>query len=120
MGYTSEEGEHTMNPLFRVGEKVRLVSKSHPEYNGEYFVEGVVDKDEIFIDRLSGERCVSTAMGYLLDEPLQDNDVNYPRECKWAESALRKIYPPSTESFDEMMQNIKQGKKVDNLVEEFI
>ena len=43
-----------MNPLFQVGEKVRLVSKSHPEYNGDYFVERVVADGEVYIDRLSG------------------------------------------------------------------
>lgn len=108
-----------MNPLFQVGEKVRLVSKTYPVYNGEYFVERVVTKGEVFIDRLSGRSSVSTGsggFGYLLNEPLQQKEVNRPKECKWAESALRKIYPPSTESFDEMVRNIKQGK----LVEEFV
>ena len=106
-----------MNPLYQVGEKVRLVSITYPEYNGEYFVERVVGPRETYVDRLSGESYDNDGeIGYLLDEPLQDKKVNYPRECEWVESALRKIYPPSTESFDEMLRNIKQNK----LVEEFV
>jgi hypothetical protein len=100
--------------LFEVGERVKLVSKSFPERNGEYTVRQVIDKGDSFICRLTGRTIIkgNTGYSYSLEETCELG--SYAHEAIWFESALRKIYPPSKYSFNELLSELKQGK-MDNI-----
>lgn len=92
-------------PLFSVGEEVILCSKDYPEHNGEYYVHKVLDTGQHYICRLTGIQYTAiSGIGYLLDQPVLHPHKN--AEAYWSEGALRKKYPPSTESFKEMMSNL--------------
>jgi hypothetical protein len=100
--------------LFEVGERVKLVSKDFPERNGEYTVRQVISKGESFICRLTGKTITKgdTGYTYLLEETCEFGA--YAHETAWREKALRKIYPPSKYSFEELLSELKQGK-MDNI-----
>ena len=100
--------------LFEVGERVKLVSKDFPERNGEYTVRQVIGKGESFICRLTGKTITKydTGYSYSLEETCELGSYAY--EAVWFESTLRKIYPPSKYSFDELLSELKQGK-MDNI-----
>jgi hypothetical protein len=91
-------------PLFSVGERVKLVSKSFPEFNGEYTVEEVLGAGEYHVCRFTEQtyRCpinfcykVNQALMVKGSEGLID------------ESSLRKIYDTGEYSFDEIMDVLK-------------
>lgn len=104
-------------PLFSVGERVKLVSKSYPECNGEYIVEKVLERGDEFACRISGIACRMSAASsgnysYLLDIPHKRNYET--EESTWAESSLRKIYDTGEYSFDELM-NVLKSPITDNI-----
>jgi hypothetical protein len=94
-------------PLFSVGERVKLVSKSRPDCRGEFYVTDVLADDEPYIDRLNNKEYITgaTTFCYRLDQSfkaLEDDG-----ECIWAEHSLRKIYDSGEYSFDELMNVLK-------------
>jgi hypothetical protein len=97
--------------LFEVGERVRLVSKSLPQYNGEYTVDRVLQEGEVYNSRIDGKPLRNNGGGYsyLLDKPFISPRHSSGEVC-WDESALRKIYPPSNFSFEQLLSELKQGK----------
>lgn len=97
-----------MNAKFSVGELIVLQSKSMPQYNGEYTVEGIIKKDERHICRLTKRILVqSDDFGYVLSTPLFDLINNDGYETFWAESALRKRQEPGELSYAQLMQSLR-------------
>lgn len=93
-------------PLFEVGEEVILQSKSFPQYNGETTV--------VSVEYRSG-LCVTTGKllspNYLYTLGVKSVEVDV-----WDESALRKKHPPSEHSFTELMEKLKSGEKIEEVV----
>jgi hypothetical protein len=91
-------------PYFAVGEEVILVSKSHPECNGEHTVARIfIQGDEYKSTSGKPWQNTSDTIGYWLES----DDIERRNNGKlWSQSALRKKHPPSTESFTELMSNI--------------
>ena len=98
------------NPLFRVGEKVGLVSKSFPERNGEYTVRQVIGKGDSYTCRLTGNTFIRSTNG--LAYSLEENPEmgSFEHEAIWNESALRKIHPKANKSFEQLLSELKVGK----------
>ena len=96
--------------LFEVGERVRLVSKTFPERNGEYTVRQVIAEGDSFTCRLTAITLIKKDDGYnyTLEETCELGSGDH--EAVWAESSLRKIYPPSSFSFNQLLSELKQGK----------
>lgn len=99
-------------PYFAVGERVMIFSESHPELNGEDEIYEVVHEFAETVDRVTGKTvsCVFTnsKFAYKLKHTRMShvNDDGGEYEGVWAQSALRKIHEPSTESFEEMMKSL--------------
>ena len=93
-------------PLFSEGEQVILCSKKLPQCNGEYTVHAIHKEGDLVPCRFTGEVFAArgSALGYALTPPVNLNRF----EALWCQSALRKKYPPSTESFKEMMSNLNK------------
>lgn len=96
-----------MNAKFSVGEVIILQSKSLPQYNGEYTVEAILQKGELFSCRLTNTllRQVDGGNAYVLSMPLVSPDTGH--ETFWAESALRKKQEPSKFSYTQLMQSLR-------------
>ena len=96
------------DPLFKVGERVGLVSKTFPERNGEYTVREVLPEGAGFTCRLTGRFLTrgGVGYGYMLEE-LAMNGGNTVHEKPYHESALRKLHKPSKYSFNELLSEIK-------------
>lgn len=100
-------------PLFSVGEEVILQSKSSPEFNGIYVIHKILRDRQYMIDRHTGRniQCEFNHgyFGYILDQPILSDIGN---DIIWAEAALRKRYPPSSQSFSELMNTLKTPAKI--------
>jgi hypothetical protein len=96
-----------MNPLYKVGEEVILKSVNRPECNGEYIVEAIIPPKGIYTSRNDGVllRNASDHHGYLLNEAIFAKHLG-KGEVVWHESALRKKYPPTGYTFDELMNSL--------------
>jgi len=97
------------NPKFKVGETVILQSTTHPQFNGLYIVEDILDpEDYIYICRVTGEAALRPLgqYGYRLDTPFipQESTV----ETIVEEFELKKHYPPAGYSFEEMINKLKK------------
>lgn len=94
-------------PLFSVGERVKLVSKSRPDCTGEFYVTDILADDEPYIDRLNGKEYIvaATTFCYLLNQSFKSLEDD--GECIWVERSLRKIYDSGEYSFDELMNALK-------------
>ena len=96
-------------PLFSVGEEVILVSENLPQFNGEYVVTVIVCQGETHKCRHTGKTIRYLGKynyyGYILDRICVGEERL--TESIWAERALRKKYPPSEFTFDELMNNLK-------------
>lgn len=99
-------------PYFNVGEGVMIFSESHPELNGEDEIYEVLYEFAETVDRVTG-KTVSHAFNkskfaYKLKHTQLShvNDDGSEHEGVWAQSALRKIHEPSTESFEELMKSL--------------
>lgn len=89
------------HPYFSVGEEVILVSKMQPQYNGDQIVEYVIPPGE-HPDPLNSNVIVEgPGYGYRL----AGLSLHEDRGLYFDESALRKKYKPSDESFSELMTN---------------
>lgn len=102
-------------PYFSVGEEVILVSKTFPQYNGEYTIRKILcDDDRSFKCRISGHTITprGEGTGYVLEEILEQVYEGVVIETSWAESSLRKKHKPAegNESFKEMMSNLNKIK----------
>lgn len=98
-------------PYFQVGEEVTLVSKSHPEYNGDYVVYKIFENGELWNCRINDLYTLeSEGLTYVFEKPLEDKVTNLGNECLWCESALRKKYSPSSQGFGEIMKSLKQNE----------
>ena len=99
-------------PYFNVGERVMICSESHPELNGEDVIYEVVRDFAETVGGVTGKTvsCVFTKskFAYKLKHTRLShvNDDGSEHEGVWAQSALRKIHEPSTESFDELMKSL--------------
>lgn len=102
-----------MNPKYSVGELIILQSREYPEYNGEYYVDKILEKREPSRCRLTGDlhACVGTygPISYLLSQPHLNKDTG--REVFWSEVALRKRHEPSKMSFQCLIQSINSPVK---------
>lgn len=101
-------------PLFKVGEEVILQSISNPQFNGEYVVEDIIAPKESFLSRNDKRSACngSDTFGYLLNEIFPHKELGHS-EYLWSELALRKKYPPSEFTFDELMSKLKVDKPVE-------
>lgn len=100
-------------PLFQIGEEVKLVSKSLPEYNGDYVVLQVIKGGDKYLDPYSNnilKSSESNTFGYILDGDFPpDNHKGIFHSPMFCESALRKKYPPADFTFDELLANIRSS-----------
>lgn len=105
-------------PKFSVGERVILVSKNRPDLNGQTFdVLMVIAHMSTFSCPFSGEFAIldtpTPGHGYILDDSSMLDDTGYPGKpmaIVWYETSLRKIPPTSEDSFQQMMEKLKQGE----------
>ena len=97
-------------PLYKVGERVGLVSRTFPERNGEYTVRQVLGKGDKFVCRLTKDThsWKFDRFAYILEEMCAFG--SWKHEAVWYESALRKLHKPSQFSFDELMEELKVVK----------
>lgn len=95
-----------MNPLFSVGERVKVCSASHPQYNGEYSVVDVI-KDGLYQCAITGlpVRIKGEQIGYRLNATFK---AESGLEHLASEPSLRKIYPLADKSFNEILESLKQ------------
>lgn len=95
-------------PLFKVGEQVILKSVNHPEFNGDYTIITIVTQGDNYKCRYSDKTLNYTGIvsyyGYALDRICTTSDRGI--ESIWAEKALRKKYPPSEFTFDQLMNSL--------------
>ena len=94
-------------PLYKVGEEVILKSVNRPECNGEYIVEAIIPSGGIYTSRNDNVilRNGSDRCSYLLDKAIFAKHIGKGEIC-WDESALRKKYPPSEFTFEELMNSL--------------
>lgn len=101
------------NPLFSVGEKVILVSSIRPELNGVYFIKDRLVRGDAFVCEHTGKtfstRNINTRNVYLLHGVIVNG-----AQASTNETSLRKYHEPSTDSFEQLMQNLKNP--VDNKI----
>lgn len=99
-------------PYFHVGEEVILQSVSRPDLNGEYTVRQVLDDRETYICRATGEniRPYPEGFHYTLEEVVPLTHDGF--ENCWRESALRRKHKPSDDSFEQMMNKLKEKEHV--------
>ena len=97
-----------MKQLYEIGEKVALQSETLPEHNGEYYIEAIIEANEDFECRLTGQ-IIYTNEGhaYILDTPLVDLIECDGVEALWLESSLRKIHEAGDMSYEELMNSLK-------------
>lgn len=96
-------------PYFNVGEGVMIFSESNPELNGEDEIYEVLYEFAETVDRVTGKLSANKSkFAYKLKHTQLShvNDDGSEHEGVWAQSALRKIHEPSTESFEELMKSI--------------
>jgi hypothetical protein len=97
-------------PKFSVGEQVILQSKGKPQYNGEYIVQGIAMPGKFY---RGIEQPVYCTIGYDLGIVITENFLDVRDGYSlWCESALRKKHQPSTESFSQIMNGLKQPQNV--------
>jgi len=103
------------NPYFSVGEEVILRSKYYPQYDGEYIVSEVIpfaDAKRLSYEKGMNFRDFPESYHYSLDGLSCDVTNNTDDSTKtwhyWSQRSLRKKHKPSTDSFTEMMGNIKE------------
>lgn len=96
-----------MTYLYKIGEKVGLYSENLPEHNGEYTIEAIIEANEDFECRLTGQ-IIYTNEGhaYILDTPLVDLIECDGMETLWAEESLRKIQEVGDKSFQELIETL--------------
>lgn len=104
-------------PKFSVGERVILVSKNQPHLNGQtYNVLMIVEPSKHFVCPFTGKLRYLTGWDgycYILDDAsLQgnNNSAGVIVRVAWVEGALRKIPPTSGDSFQQMMEKLRQGE----------
>lgn len=99
-----------MNHLFSIGEKVILQSKQLPEHNGCYVIEGIIEVNEDFVCRLTGQTIYpNEGYVYILDTPLVDFIECDGVEALWLEESLKKFQDPSEFNFNELMADLKRN-----------
>ena len=96
-----------MKQLFEVGERVRRVrleSKSNPQYNGEYTVEQVYAPETLMPCKVGRGFYTAPTFSYCLGFSYEwMNGV-----CDtWQQTALRKIHKPSEFTYDKLMNSLK-------------
>ena len=97
-------------PLFKVGERVGLVSRNLPQFNGEYIVHDIFEEGDNLTCRITGMQVSvkGSGFGYRFTKVIRVPSEKY--ESSFDESALRKLHKPSQFSFDELMQELKVVK----------
>ena len=100
----------TSTPKFAIGEVVIVQCVSFPNYNGEHTIKDILQKGDIYFDRLAGKmlRTVpidgyshrASPFGYIMEAVLNDTD-GY--EVIYDESVLRKKHQPGELSWEELL-----------------
>lgn len=94
-----------MTSIYKIGDDVVLKCIHLPQYNGDYCIFHILESGDSYLCRLTGRLLRYTGERvYVLDEPLLDPVTGC--ESAFGEACLRRRYPPSTESFKEMMLNL--------------
>jgi len=92
-----------MKQHFKVGELVVILSEGYPEDNGgPYEVIRVDESGQKRFTANNNYEFVSEEIGYM---------VSNGENCFYKQSCLSKYYPPSTQSFAEIMEGLKQPVK---------
>lgn len=95
-------------PLYKIGEEVILKSVNRPQFNGDYTIVAIVKQGDKYKCRYSGKTLnylgIISYYGYVLDRICATSDRGI--ESIWAEQALRKKYPSSDYTFDELMNSL--------------
>ena len=89
------------SPLFEIGENVILQSRSFPEYNGEEIIIDIRRSNDNKALTLNGIIDTGTPWGYKLN-------IQHPLCGWWSEVALRKKHKPSEDSYESMINKLKQ------------
>jgi len=99
-----------MTHPYKIGEKVGLYSENLPEHNGQYTIEAIIEANEDFECRLTGE-IIYTSEGhaYILDTPLVDLIECDGVEVLWLEESLRKIQEIGDMDYKELMTSLKNS-----------
>ena len=99
-----------MNHLFSIGEKVALQNKLLSEHNGCYIIEAIIEANEDFVCRLTGQT-IYTDEGYtyILDTPLVDFIECAGVEALWLEESLKKYQEPGEMDYKELMHSLKNS-----------
>lgn len=90
-----------IEPLYRVGQQVVIASAHRPELNGQVFTVEQVGEHCSYQAVFTGN-VMPPEWGYILND-------DSPFE--WVESSLRPYFPPSDQSFDEMMSEWTRTKE---------
>jgi hypothetical protein len=95
-------------PKFSIGEVVILQSRMMPHHNGEYTVDRIIVKDEVFRCRLTGKMLKSAKLrsGFAYHLSNKAPDPELQTEVSWAETALRKKHIPGELSYSSLMQSL--------------
>ena len=99
-----------MNHLFSIGEKVILQSLTLPEHNGCYIIEAIIEANEDFVCRLTGQTIYTNeGHAYILDTPLVDFIECDGVEALWLEESLKKFHEPGEMGYKELIQTLKNS-----------
>lgn len=88
-------------PLFKINEEVILQSNSFPECNGEYVILEIRKGNDNYAISKDGIVDVGTPWGYVLN-------IEHPIAGCWSEISLRKKHKPSEDSYESMINKLKQ------------
>jgi len=96
-------------PYFQVGEEVTAIFKNYPESNGDYVILEVLSNQQARQEILGTGSKLLCEFYYRLDglELIWQGQVAGDFA---GEPALRKKYPPSSQSFNELISSIKQNE----------
>lgn len=109
-----------MKPLFSVGEEIVIQSRYYPDCNNkedivvEVIDTGCLNFPSIWKDPMTSSKLrIRTRFLYRLkyNAIRKGNVVNTQVVASWCESALRKKHKPSDDSFDVMMDKLKNPIK---------
>lgn len=90
-------------PLFAVNEQIRLVCKGFPEDNGDFTIVEMDWSNDFEYFNVNEKIPEPPMWHYKLDNGI---DVWYEESC------LRKKYPPSSQSFSELINSLKTPAKM--------
>jgi len=92
------------NPKYSIGEEVTFTSLTHPQFNGVYTIEDVLPINcKTSYNGSIYDHGPIKAHNYDIGLPSEDEEITlFATECE-----LKKRYPPSTQSYTEIMKALK-------------